>query len=102
MADNTNNTDDITVPAGVSANAAHVEFPRDVWGFTTELRKAGLQAAGRVRGDQSKQELLLQTLSIIAQHALARFPEDQAGNAARAETLSTVGRLTVPGVTQED
>jgi hypothetical protein len=63
-------------PAPVSGNPALVEFPRDTWGFTSDLRKAGLLAASAVRGSQEKQDLLLATLRVIAQHSLARFDGD--------------------------
>ncbi|WP_156164421.1 hypothetical protein [Bradyrhizobium sp. LTSP885] len=62
----------------VSANPALVEFPRDTWGFTSELRKIGLLAASDVRGNKEKQDLYLATLRVLAQHSLARFNRDAA------------------------
>ena len=63
---------------GVSTNPALVEFPQDAWGFTTKLRKIGLQAASNVRGNEAKMKLFMETLSIIAKHAQARYPTDKA------------------------
>lgn len=67
----------------VSANPTKVEFPRDQWGMTTDLRKYGLLAAGRVRGDQAKLDLFLATLRLLAQHAMARLPVDQEARSSR-------------------
>jgi hypothetical protein len=60
----------------ISANPALVEFPRDQWGMTSELRKAGIRAASAVRGNPEKQALLIATLRVIAQHAAARVGAD--------------------------
>lgn len=72
----------------VSSNPAKVEFPRDPWGFTTELRKAGLQAASGVRGDVDKNALFLQTLRILAQHAQSRLNSDAAAVVARGAVIA--------------
>ncbi len=60
----------------VSHNPAQVEFPSDPWGMTSALRKAGLQAAQSVRGNDEKHELFIATLRVLAQHAAARLPVD--------------------------
>lgn len=62
---------------GVSSNPSRVEFPQDLWGFTSKLRKAGLSTAGSIRGNEEKLKLFMQTLQIIAEHAKARFPVDK-------------------------
>lgn len=79
----------------VSGNPRHVEFPRDQWGFTTALRKYGLMVAGAIRGDEKKLQLYIQTLGILAQHAQARFPDDQAAKAAK---LAAQDRATAEAV----
>lgn len=61
----------------VAANPAKVEFPRDTWGFTSELKKAALKAASSVNGQEDKQQLLLDTLSVIVKHVIARLPKDR-------------------------
>lgn len=67
----------------VSKNPAQVEFPADVWGMTTELRKAGLRVAGSIRGNEEKLRVYLATLSILGAHAVARVDDDKASNADR-------------------
>lgn len=75
-------------PAAVATNPALVEFPRDQWGMTSELRKAGLRAASSVRGNPEKQALLLQTLRVIAQHSQARLQSDADALIARGEKIA--------------
>ncbi len=72
----------------VSANPALVEFPRDVWGMTSELRKAGIRAAQSVRGNPEKQALLVATLRVIAQHSAARVNSDADAVAARVQKIA--------------
>lgn len=71
----------------VPANPAKVEFPRDIWGATTELRKAGLKCAGKITHDEQKLTTYLQTLGILAQHAQARYAQNKA---ARDEYLASL------------
>ena len=61
----------------VSANPATVEFPRDTWGFTSELKKHALRAAASVNGSDDKQQLLMDTLAVLVKHVVARFPKDK-------------------------
>lgn len=86
----------------VSANPAQVEFPRDEWGFTTNLRKYGLQVAGAIRGDEQKLTLYIQTLGILAQHAQARIDGDKAERAIRLEQAVNSGRANVMGVNTQE
>jgi hypothetical protein len=74
--------------SAVPANPALVEFPRDEWGFTTELRKAGLQAAQRIRGNDEKHKLFIDTIKIIAQHAIARLEGDAAALVREIEQIA--------------
>jgi hypothetical protein len=75
------------VEATVSANPALVEFPRDEWGMTSELRKAGLRCASSVRGNKEKQSLFVATLRVLAQHSAARVNSDAADVAAHAAEI---------------
>lgn len=84
--------------ADVSSNPAQVEFPRDTWGFTTNIRKYGLLAAGAVRGDDEKLELFITTLGILAQHAKARLESDKAIKLVRMEELAAAGRVSSEGI----
>ncbi|QPC44924.1 hypothetical protein HW532_20825 [Kaustia mangrovi] len=76
----------------VSKNPAEVEFPRDPWGMTTELRRAGLRAAASVRGNEEKQRLYLATLQVLAAHVKARLKDDQAAFKARLERQAALAR----------
>lgn len=69
----------------VSANPTKVEFPRDQFQSTQEVRGAGLRAAGRVGMSKEKLDVLLATYKVLAAHAVARF--EQAGE-MHAETLA--------------
>ncbi|QWY83443.1 hypothetical protein [Rhizobium phage RHph_X3_9] len=85
----------------VSSNPAQVEFPRDEWGFTSNLRKYGLLVAGAIRGDDAKLALYIQTLGILAQHAQARLPADKIERERRLEALAQSGRMHVTGSSEE-
>lgn len=71
----------------VSSNPALVEFPRDEWGFTSDLRKAGLAAASAIYGNPEKQALFIATLRVLAQHAGARVNSDAAALKAEGERI---------------
>lgn len=86
----------------VSSNPALVEFPRDQWGFTTELRKYGLRVAGAIRGDEAKFQLFLETLTVLAKHAQARLEGDKADRLERVARLANSGRLTQAGISTVD
>lgn len=64
--------------AKAAVNPALVEFPADPWGFTTELRKAGLKAASNVTGQKDKNVILLGTLMVLMGHVKNRYLLDQA------------------------
>ena len=77
--------------SAVSTNPAQVRFPQDIWGMTTVLRKAGLQAAASIRGNDAKQRIFLGTLAVLAGHAKARHEDDKAAlesTMQRAKELS--------------
>lgn len=77
-----------TKGTAVPANPALVEFPRDPWGFTSELRKVGLRAASSIRGNDEKHKLFLDTIRVLAQHALARLEGDAEAVARRIEEVA--------------
>lgn len=83
----------------VPANPAKVEFPRDKWGSTAALRKIGLTVAGKIRGDEHKLTVFLQTLGILAQHAQARCAQDKA---AREKYLASLAPAVEPEDTEEE
>ena len=72
----------------VSTNPALVEFPRDEWGFTSELRAAGLRAASAVNGNNDKQAVFMGTLRTLALHATARLEPDAAALVKHGEQIA--------------
>jgi hypothetical protein len=60
----------------VATNPAKVEFPRDTWGFTSDLKKHALRAASSIQGQPDKQLLFLSVLEVLRTHAEARFEVD--------------------------
>lgn len=63
--------------AKVGTNPATLEFPTDKWGFTSAVKKEILKAAGNVKGQDDKHDLLLATLVILVTHIKARKDKDQ-------------------------
>jgi hypothetical protein len=79
----------------VAANPAKVEWPTDPWGFTSPIRRVGLEVCGRVNGQEDKQRLLVATLAILLQHAQTRYERDLADKALKRGHVeqSQSGRL---------
>lgn len=69
--------------ADADPNPAKLVFPTDRWGFTTDIRKAVLRAAGSVRGQDDKQLLLIGTLAVLMQHIKIRKEGDKIAQDAR-------------------
>ena len=61
---------DLVAQAG--ANPAELVFPTDKWGFTSDVKKAVLKAAGTVRGQDDKHALLVGTLAVLIKHIQER------------------------------
>ena len=64
--------------AVAGANPATLVFPQDKWGFTSALKKEILKAAGSVKGQDDKHDLLLGTLVVLVTHIKARKDKDAA------------------------
>lgn len=60
----------------VSDNPTQITWPRDQWGFTSELKKIVIQTAGNVRGHEEKHDLLLNTLAVAIAHVQKRRAKD--------------------------
>lgn len=60
----------------VETNSALVEWPRDTWGFTSELKKVALRAASEIKGQPDKQTLFLAVLQVLKAHVEARYDVD--------------------------
>lgn len=89
----------------VSDNSAAVKFPTDKWGFTSDLRKALLKAAGGTNGVAAKEELLIGTIMVGLAHIKKRKDKErrlaqqrleyQAQTAKEREPLERFGLQTV-------
>ncbi len=88
----------------VATNPAKVEFPRDVWGFTSQFKTYAMRAASAINGSKDKHDLFMNTLAVIAKHAEARFDVDVNSKAvlasqrvaAEKERLSRQSGYAVP------
>lgn len=63
-------------PTGKSTNPLEVIWPLDEFGFTSMLRKEGVRAIGRIKGDDAKLAVFMATLRVLAEHAGVKT-EDQ-------------------------
>lgn len=84
-----------TKPAAntIPANPAAIVWPQDRYGLTTLLKKEGLRAAGRVKGDPSKLDEYLAVLRVLAGHAKARCEADrEAAQKAQARSVAAAKR----------
>lgn len=70
-----------------TANPVKMEFPQDKWGFTSQIKKEVLKAAGTVRGQQDKHDLLVATLAMLLQHIKLRLEPDRALQQERIKRL---------------
>lgn len=69
----------------VETNPAKVEFPRDIWGFTSGLKKAAMLAASEIKGQQDKHELFVAVLDVLKAHVEARLDVDRTFKQTLAE-----------------
>lgn len=63
--------------SGKYVNPRDLEFPFDPHGFTSMLRKEGVRAVGRIKGDDAKLKVLLETLKVIGEHAKAKIVDQK-------------------------
>lgn len=80
----------------VNTNPAKVQFPKDPWGFTADLRKIGLKVASNVRGQKDKQDVLIATLAILAAHVKGRFDEDAKYETKRRQQMQEAHAERLP------
>ena len=80
-------TVDTRAPNGKFVNPREVVFPFDEFGFTTMLRKEGVRAIGRIKGDKRKLEVFLQTLRVLGEHSKMKI-EDQHRALAQADAAA--------------
>lgn len=67
----------------VSDNVAQIQYPTDIWGFTSGLRKEFALITGKLNGHAIKTALLLATLAIMASHVNKRRAKDDNTRTAR-------------------
>ncbi len=60
----------------ISANPLEIEWPRDEYQMTHNLRNEIKRAAARMHNDKNKLELIKATLVVGAAHAEARYERD--------------------------
>lgn len=82
--------------AQVTDNPAKLVFPTDRWGFTSEVKKAILKAAGSVRGHEDKHDILLATLVVLVTHVKLRKDKDVAEKALRLERIQKAADERLP------
>lgn len=89
MTEDTKTPEAVVVAAdvGVPANPAMINWPQDKWGYTSELRKAGLKLAAGIQGQDDKHALALATLATLARHIHARHQADKKAKAERMEWI---------------
>lgn len=80
----------------VSANPTLVKWPRDQWGFTSAIKKEVLEAAGKVRGNTDKHDLLLATLAVAIAHIQKRQAKDTKAVATSRKFLADTAAGRVP------
>lgn len=66
-----------TVVNGKVSNARDIVWPFDQWGFTSMLRKEGVRAIGRIKGNDAKMDILIHTLKALGEHAKAKVGEQK-------------------------
>lgn len=84
----------------VSPNPAQIDWPRDVDGVTSELKKAITNAARRMNGRADKRDVILAVLEVGIGHVNARHDSQQVANAEtvkwRAEQEAAANELYQP------
>lgn len=75
-----------TVTGNVT-NPREIEFPFDQHGFTTLLRKEGVRAVGRIKGDREKLSVFISTLKVLGEYSKAKL---EAQEAEKAQMLQAV------------
>lgn len=71
----------------VPAHPGKIQWVQDKYGTTSEIKKAGIAMAGKIKGDPERMKTALRTLAIISQHIKARMKADQEHQKARMERL---------------
>lgn len=79
----------VKLPQDVSSNVSELDFPTDQYGYTSELKKAGLATISRLSGDADKLILLEDVLLLLLSHARARQVSQAAENQRAIDAFNT-------------
>lgn len=80
----------------VSDNPAQVVWPRDPWGFTSELRKAITKVSGRDNGHTEKEEILIATMMVGLAHFKKRRDKNRRVQEQRLTKIKAAANKRVP------
>ena len=80
----------------VGINPAKLEFPTDKWGFTSAVKKEILKAAGNVKGQDDKHDLLLSTLLVLITHIKLRKDKDRSDREKFMKELDEAHKERLP------
>lgn len=81
----------------VPAHAHLIKWPIDKYGTTSELKKVGLAAAGKIAGNEEKQKQVLVVLAMLTKHIQARMAADKAFVESQRKFRSDAEAKRVPG-----
>lgn len=76
-----------TTVNGKVVNPRKIEWPVDTFGISSMLKKEGVRAAGRIKGDEAKLKTFLNVLKALGEHAKAKFADDRKVAEARIEAV---------------
>lgn len=80
----------------VDINPVKIDFPQDVWGATSEVKKAVLKAASQIKGQDDKHDLLIGTLLILLAHVRKRKAVDSVNEKRRRAGIEKAAADLLP------
>ena len=58
---------------GKHTNPREIVWPHDEYGIASMLKKEGVRAIGRIKGDEAKLDVVMQTLRTLGEHAKVKI-----------------------------
>ena len=80
----------------VAVNPAHIEWPRDEHGITSDLKQAIIQAAMKCKGNAAKEQILIGTIMVGLAHVRKRTKKDAEVQAARIAKTKQLAEARKP------
>lgn len=80
----------------VSDIASKVVYPRDPWGITSDLKAAVTKLAGKLNGNDQKNELAIGTLLVALAHLQKRRDKDKLLASKRAAEIKDEAAKRTP------